>query len=154
IVGMLHGLERVQTSRAIFDEFRAVGRPVLIVPYDDEDDPCNATAASQTGLFPTRVEYTPVGHFAVAACFPPPSPGASAHEAFVPELTHAVRSAARTLNKGVTDGGEEDLAILVANIFASETHRPLRRDHSSHAEQTDPVLSTSAGALAANPLLI
>ena len=156
VIGMLHSFDAVQTSRALMDGFRVLRRDVLIVPYDGRRGVCNAVSDSDWGVFPNKVYYSPELYY------PPPDSDCigdhdanSAHELLCHELVHALRRSAGTNHKHTTKAQEETLAIMITNIFASETNRPsLRKDHKDFSAQKDPVLNTSEGYLSANRDLV
>jgi hypothetical protein len=129
LLGMLHSLDAIQTGHAVLNGFRFYRKPVLIYPYDGALGPCTASAQGDWGMFAARVSFTPYLHRRHCQCVTGPSgyyaPGDSPHESLVHELTHAVRAVAGTLSSIPADD-EEEIAMLVANIFSSETNRPLR----------------------------
>jgi hypothetical protein len=58
----------------------------------------------------------------------------SAHEVLCHELVHAFRSGVGTIHQRTKRA--ETLAIMITNIFASETNKPaLRKDHDGHDPQ-------------------
>jgi len=141
VLGTLHALDSIPTGRVLMDGFRKVGKEVLIFPYDGSQGKCNAYAYGDWGMFRNKVSYSPEGWFATSPCFKSGPAGAAAIEILFHELVHALRFAAKTMNKHVTDEQEEEIAILVTNLFASQTHRPLRWNHSGFAKlpNNDPV---------------
>jgi len=128
LLGMLAGLNATQTGHAILNGFLFFQKDVLIYPYDGRLGPNNARTYEDWGLFGTKVSFTPLeaphSRWKYA--------GHSPHEILIHELTHAVRSVAGKLYSSRGDdisgpkGVEEDIAVLVTNIFSSETNRPLR----------------------------
>ncbi|MCP5458373.1 MAG: hypothetical protein H6971_01930 [Gammaproteobacteria bacterium] len=134
VMGMLHSLETTDTGRALLAEFQAVGREVLLFPYKGSMGDCNAFATTDWGLYRNKVSYTPKTWFTTQACYKNGAAGNSAHEVLFHELVHAVRFAGGKLGKKFTGAQEEEVAILVTNIYSSETHRPLRRRHSDFSE--------------------
>jgi hypothetical protein len=157
VLGMLRSFDAIQTTRALMNGFRALGRDVLVVPYDFSVGSCNAVSRSEWGLFPNKVYYSPNLYYPGpdCECIDPGDAGNSAHEVLCHELVHALRRAAGTIHRYTKKGEEETLAIMVTNIFASETNKPaLRKNHHNHAPQKDPVLNTSEGYLAANRNLV
>ena len=72
---------------------------------------------------------------------------------FMHELVHALRYMGGKVGK-LTDAKEELIAILVTNIFSSETNRKLRLRHDDYTELTDPVNRTSSGYFQNNRALI
>jgi len=154
VLGMLHSFEAIQAGRALMDGFRTCHQKIWVLPYDMPDiDECQAEVDS-SDLFGTQVFFTPRMWFGASPCSTGQGAGNSPHEVLYHELVHAVRSVAGILAKSTTLDEEERIAVMVTNIFASETHRPLRKDHDSFAVNSDPVTSTSAGFLHANHRLI
>jgi hypothetical protein len=155
VLGMLRSFDAIQTSRALMNGFRASRRDVLVVPYDLRDGDCNAVAKSEWGLFPNKVYYSPGIYYPGGDCINPGDAGNSAHEVLCHELVHAFRRGAGTIHKRTKGGEEETLAIMITNIFASETNKPsLRKSHHGHDPQKDSVLNTSDGYLAAHRNLV
>jgi hypothetical protein len=136
ILGMLHGLDVTQTGHAVLNAFRWYRREVLIYPYDGRLGKCNAAAYEDWGMFRTKVSFTPL-QYPHARCEAQGWAGHSPHQIFVHELTHAVRSVAGKLLSIPSNfstgpaGQEEEIAMLVTNIFSSETHRRLRTSYDS-----------------------
>ena len=155
VLGVLHSFDAIKTTRALMDGFRAAGRDVLVVPYDFKDGDCNASARSEWGLYPNKVYYSPNIYYPEGDCIDTGDAGNSAHEVLCHELVHAFRRGAGTIHKHTKKGEEETLAIMVTNIFASETNKKaLRKSHDGHDPQKDPALNTSEGYLAANRKLV
>jgi hypothetical protein len=127
IVGMLRSFEATQTGHALLNGFRFHRREVLVFPYDGKLGRCNARAQSDWGMFRTKVSFSPQDWNGVSACYGPGSAGTSPHQVFYHELIHGLRSAAGTLGT-FNQPGEEETAIMFANVFSSEINRPLRRD--------------------------
>jgi hypothetical protein len=129
VLGMLRALDTIASSRAVLNAVRFHRRPVLIRPYDGQLGPCNAAAGGDWGMFPGKVLFTPYLHGRQSPCTSGKAgkyeAGDSPAESLLHELTHAVRAVARKLGS-LPEGDEEEIAMLVANIFSSETHRPLR----------------------------
>jgi hypothetical protein len=154
VANMLLALDTIGPSHALLDGFRCYNRQVVVVPYDGSAGECNALGDGFG--FTGEVSFTPRQWFAKSTCvkdLDPGAAGASAHEVLVHELVHAFRGVAGTFHS-VSLPKEEEIAVLVTNIFSSRTNRPLRQDHESFDPQTDPVLSTSVGFLNANRALI
>jgi hypothetical protein len=129
VLGMLRSYEATQMGGALLKGFAFYAREVLVFPYDGEVGRCNAWANSDWGMFRTKVSFTAQDWNGLSACFPKGTVGTSPHEVLFHELVHGLRSAARKLGTFNPDG-EERVAIMLANIFSSETGRStLRRDH-------------------------
>lgn len=141
VLGMLHGLNHISSGKALLDGFGSIGREVLIFPYDGTEGQCNAYATNDWGMFRNKVSFSPMGWTACSSCSTIGSAGNSAFEVLYHELAHALRFAAGTIYKKTSASQEEEIAILLTNIFSSETNRPLRRDHSGFRKlpNTDPV---------------
>jgi hypothetical protein len=68
---------------------------------------------------------------------------------------HALRRGAKTWKKHTKKGDEERIAIMITNIFASETNKPaLRKNHKNNDPQKDPALITSDGYLSAHRTMV
>jgi hypothetical protein len=151
VLGMIRSLEAIEAGRALLNGFRAVGREVLVFPYNDSLGHCNAYATTDWGMYRNKVSFTPSGWFATSPCFTSGSAGNSSHEVLFHELVHAIRFAGGTLGRHTKGDQEEEIAILVTNIFSSETHRPLRWRHSDFSELKNV---TSVGFYGKNRALI
>ncbi len=146
VTGMLHALDDLRTGHAVLDAIRFYRRPVLIVPYDGAAGACNAWAKRDWGMFRAKVSFTPFLQGPQSPCdmdefgnyhagdFPP--------ELLLHELTHAVRAVAGKIplfSISMYGGNEkeEEIAMLVANIFSSEIKRPLRADYEESTSVSD-----------------
>ena len=127
ILGMLRSYEATRTGHALLNGFRFYQREVLIYPYDGNSGHCNATAGPDWGMFRNKVSFTPRDWFSASACHSLGA-GSRANEVLFHELVHALRSAAKTWGH-VSMDGEETIAVMLANVFSSEIHRPLREGH-------------------------
>jgi hypothetical protein len=125
VLSMLRSFEAFATGRALMKGFRFYREDVLVYPYDGAVGRCNARAVSTWGLFGTKVSISPQMFNGASSCFPQGSAGTSPHGVFFHELVHALRSVA-----GVWGNwpplAEEAAAIMIADIFASETNSDLR----------------------------
>ena len=104
-------------------------------------------AGDLAGGIEADIRYTP-GHWIPGAVQygGATGPGGSADEVLLHELLHAVRI---TLGLGDCrqtqaplhryDNRSEFYAVLVENVYSSETRRPPRRDHWGHVALRDPV---------------
>jgi hypothetical protein len=92
-------------------------------------------------MYRNKVSFSPGTWSAHTSCAALGSAGNTALEVLVHELVHALRFAGKTLQRRATAAQEEEIAILVTNIFSSETNRPLRWRHSGFAKlpSNDPV---------------
>ncbi len=156
VLGMLRAFETMKTTWALLHGFRLYREPVLIRPFFNENNPdaCNAKVQGTWGLFRIRILYTPWMFFKDGDCYESGDAGHDPDQVLCHELVHALRRAAKTAYKGTRKKQEERLAILIANIYSSETNRKLRRRHKGHDELKDPVESTSKGYLAKHRQLI
>jgi hypothetical protein len=134
VSGMLRSYEQMPVGRALMQALRFLKREVLIFPYDGALGRCNAYVDDDWGMFRTKLSFTPSDFVGRSACFPNHAAGTTPHEVLFHELVHAMRDAAgkRLSFKGLA--GEEAIAIMVANIFASEINRPLRRGGGGFAQ--------------------
>lgn len=140
VLGMLYAFDAIQTGHAVLNAFRFYRKPVLIYPYDGRLGECNALAQGDWGMFRARVSFTPYLHGRHHQCVTGErgfyAAGDSPHESLLHELTHAVRAVAGKLGcLPVAD--EEEIAMLVANIFSSETRRRLRARYEDNSEVTE-----------------
>jgi hypothetical protein len=147
VLGMLRALDAIPSSHAVINAFRFYRKPVLIRPYDGQLGDCNAAAGSDWGLFTAKVLFTPYLHGRHHACVTGArghyDAGDSPHEVLIHELTHAVRAVAGKLGcLPVAD--EEEIAMLVANIFSSATNRRLRARYVDNMEVTEDSRTYSA----------
>lgn len=149
ILGMLRSYEATVTGHALLNGFRFYQREVLVFPYDGKAGHCNAWADSYSGMFRTKVSFSPQNWNGMSACYGPASAGTSPHEVFFHELIHALRSAGRIFG-AFNRAGEEEVAIMLANIFSSELNRSLRRDHFGSV----PIVMTSEEFLKGNTPMV
>ena len=141
MLGMFHALDSLRTGHALLQGFRAIKREVLVFPYNGRLGACNAYATDDWGMYRNKVSFSPGTWSAHTSCAALGSAGNFALEVLVHELVHAMRFAGKTLQRRATAAQEEEIAILVTNIFSSETNRPLRWKHSGFAKlpSNDPV---------------
>jgi hypothetical protein len=156
---------RRKTGQIIVEGIRSSGWPIVVMPYWRND--CNnQTVGGSRGMVRGRVNVL-VGFTPNASCFVDSRsgdfrPGGTPAESLFHELVHAFRlvtekASDRELNsnpfvpKGLRnpeyDTEEEFFAILITNIFSSETGRPLRAGHDD-TEALPSRLSTNKGFLA------
>lgn len=140
MLGMFHGLESIRSGHALLQGFRAISREVLVFPYSGRLGQCNAYATSDWGMYRNKVSFSPGTWFAHTSCSAGAA-GNTAVEILFHELVHALRWAGKTLQRRATAAQEEEIAILVTNIFSSETNRPLRWRHLNFSKlpSNDPV---------------
>ncbi len=145
VLGMLRALDSFKTGHALLRGFSAARREVLVFPYHGSvggtKDKCNAYATSDWGMYRNKVSFSPMTWSTSGGCSHAWSAGASAMEVLFHELVHALRFSTKTLQKRATSGQEEEIAILVTNIFSSESNRALRWNHQGFAKlpNGDPV---------------
>jgi hypothetical protein len=155
VLGMLRSFDAMQTTRALMSGFRVAGHDILVVPYEFNRGACNASARGEWGLFPNKVYYSPNIYYPDGDCIDTGDAGNSAHEVLCHELVHALRRSVGTIHKHTKKGQEETLAIMITNIFASESNKPaLRKNHKGNEAQKDAKLNTSDGYLSAHRKLI
>lgn len=159
------------TGQIIAEGIFASGRSVCVQPYSNKPGArlCNPqTWGDDHDLdgFGAWVLFSPD-----ASCHLDPAtkdfkPGGSPSEILFHELVHAFRIVTRKASNRVGpslpyvpkelikyptyDSEEEFFAVLITNIFSSETGRPLRKDHES-VELLPSQLSTNKGFLAIEP---
>jgi hypothetical protein len=160
-----------KTGQIIAEGIRSAGYTVLVAPLPrGVKDVCNAKTdgphSMRGATISVGVYFTPD-----ASCHVDPKtkdfkPGGTPAETLFHELVHAFRIVNEKASDRVgpslpyiperfqkypTYDVEEDFfAILIANIFSSETGRPLRKDHSG-LEALPSQLSTNKGFLAIEP---
>jgi hypothetical protein len=131
ILGMLRSYEATRMGGALIKAFAFYAREVLVFPYDGSAGDCNGWGDSDWGMFRTKVSFTAKDFYGQSRCYPYAKVGVSPHEVLFHELVHGLRSAARKLNTS-KQIPEEDVAIMLANIFSSEIgYTQQRRDHQS-----------------------
>ena len=140
-LGMFRALDSIRSGHALFQGFRALTREVLVFPYSGSLGQCNAYATSDWGMYRNKVSFSPDTWFAHTSCAAVGSAGNAAMEILFHELVHALRFSGKTMQRRATAEQEEEIAILVTNIFSSETNRPLRWRHAGFDKlpSKDPV---------------
>jgi hypothetical protein len=127
-LGILRSFDATSAGHVLLNGFRFYRREVLIVPYSGDEGTCNATMREDWGLFGRKVEFTPRDWIGRHGCYSLGA-GSRANEVLFHELVHAMRSAAKTW--GHPDlAAEETIAVMLANVYSSEIHRPIRENHS------------------------
>jgi hypothetical protein len=161
VSGMLMSLSLFVTPRAIFRKLNAHGGTwggATIVPYHNSKylaryGRCNALQADSEGV--PDLPSLPLGGFtpiyfspqtyATGSCGS--GPAARPEEVLLHELVHAARFLGRDSNDRPLTGAmsgyddeEEFFAVLVTNIYVSETGRTnLRKDHHGHVNLPPPL---------------
>ena len=142
VLGMLRSLNQYKSGRALLDGFRAAKREVLVFPYNGvingAKHKCNAYATSDWGMYRNKVAFSPDTWKTGGGCAHAWSAGATAHEVLFHELVHALRFSTKTMEKRATSGQEEEIAILVTNIFSSEGNRTPRWRHQGFDKLPNP----------------
>ena len=152
------------TGQIIVEGIASEGWAVVIMPYWRDD--CNNQTVGRGEMVRGSGPNVVVGFQPDAPCFVDPTtkafkPGGSPAESLFHELVHAFRLVTEKASnrKGPSnvsgsslkypeyDTEEDFFAILVTNIFSSETGRPLRAGHDG-SEALPPNLSTNVGFLA------
>ena len=165
---ILQEIVKRKTGQIILEGIRSSGWSVVVMPHDL--DPRKCAAAATVARPEMEKGYTNVG-----VLFSPemscldsksqvPVPGGSPAEALFHELVHAFNAVTGTpydgklhsnpflpeaVKKNLPQYDNEDdfFAILITNIFSSETGRPLRGGHKGF-EALPPHLSTDDGFVA------
>jgi hypothetical protein len=164
---ILQEIAKRKTGQIILEGIRSSGWSVVVRDMWSAGDTCNSTTLGTPEMYRGIVNVT-VGFSPDSSCHVNPKngiypPGGSREESLFHELVHAFRlvtekASMRRLSVNPFVPGklrklpnyefEEDFfAILISNIFSSETGRPLRGGHDS----LDPLpreLSTDKGFLA------
>jgi hypothetical protein len=128
VMGILRMVETMTTGNALISTIRDARRPVLIFPLEQIDDG-NDTAWTypRQGLFAVAISFTPIfgqrlrkllgnDDSKVAIAFTP-------QEVLVHELVHAARAVTCNFAR-LGDDVEEELGVMIANMFAVEINRP------------------------------
>jgi hypothetical protein len=159
-----------KTGQIIANGISSSGYPIVVTPLRLGPRICNAEtrgpATMQRGDIYVQVSFTPD-----ASCHLDPKtknfkPGGTLEETLFHELVHAFRIVTDTasdregpfanpfvpksLQYPEFDVEEDFFAVLITNIFSSETGRPLRKDHGP-PEALPSQLSTNKGFLAIEP---
>jgi hypothetical protein len=152
------------TGQIIVGGIASEGWTVVVMPYWRDD--CNNQTVGRSKMIRGSGPNVVIGFQPDTPCFVDPKtkdfkPGGSPAEALFHELVHAFLIVTETASnrKGPSivpgssvkypeyDTEDDFFAILIANIFSSETGRPLRAGHDG-AEALPPNLSTNVGFLA------
>lgn len=142
VVGILRSYAQWRAGKAVLRAVSFYNKPILIHPYFNKADPCNALGGGDRGgLLPNTIAINPQDWTGPSRCYPN-SAGGDPHEVLLHELVHAARTAGGVATPGPR---EEAVAIVVANVFAAERNRPIRNpaNHDSMA----PYPSDPAGFL-------
>jgi hypothetical protein len=153
-----------KTGRIIVEAIASEGWAVVVMPYWHDD--CNSTTVARGEMVRGNGPNVLVGFLPDAPCVVDAKtkafkPGGSPAETLFHELVHAFRFVTEKASKrrgpsnvpGSSlkypeyDTEEDFFAILITNIFSSETGRPLRAGHDGN-EALPPNLSTNQGFLA------
>jgi hypothetical protein len=156
-----------KTGQIILEGIHSEGWAVVVQPYWRDD--CNNTTIGRGKMVQGYGPNVVVGFLPEATCLVDPKtkdfkPGGSPAETLFHELVHAFRFVTEKASdrKGPSvppgsslkypeyDTEEDFFAILISNIFSSETGRPLRAGHDG-AEALPANLSTDASFLAVDP---
>jgi hypothetical protein len=130
VVGIIRGVEATSTGNALITAIRSYHRPVLIFPLvpSDEDDPPDANYAwtyPRMGLFSVVVSFSPLfGQRLRRFAGDDDDDGPhvfTPHEVIVHELVHVARDVSGNFHRLGED--EEELAVMIADIFAVEINR-------------------------------
>jgi hypothetical protein len=128
VMGILRMVETIPTGNALITTIRNARRPVLIFPLEQVDeDGAAAWTYPRQGLFAVAISFTPIfgqrlrkllnyDQSKVEIAFTP-------QESLVHELVHAARAVTCNYAR-LGDDVEEELAVMIANMFAVEINRP------------------------------
>jgi hypothetical protein len=127
VMGIMRMIETTSTGKALITAIRSYKKPVLIFPLvkDDEDERKPwAWVYPRLGLFSVAMSFTPLfgqrlrkflGDDEPAHVFIP-------QEVIMHELVHVARAVSGNFDR--LDEDEEELAVMVANMFSVEINRP------------------------------
>jgi hypothetical protein len=139
---IIRGIATRQTGRIIMNAIRSSPGSVEVRPYTKPD--CNAeTTYKEITTLAVLVRFSPLMFGSSGRCFVDrktgiPDPGAAPEEVLFHELVHAFRMVygrqdTRPLSNSPQYTHKEDFfAVMITNIFSSETNRPLRASHQGH----------------------
>lgn len=128
VVGIVRMVETTSTGKALIAAIRSYRKPVLIFPLvQTDEDTAMAWVYPRWGLFPVVMSFTPLfgqklrqflggNEEDFERVFTP-------HETFVHELVHVARAVSGNYQR-LGDDNEEELAVMVANMFSIEINRP------------------------------
>jgi hypothetical protein len=152
-----------KTGQIIVEGIHSEGWAVVVQPYWRDD--CNNKTVGRSQMVSGNGPNVVIGFLPDAPCFVDPiskdfKTGGSPAENLFHELVHAFRLVTEKASdlKGPSnvpgsslkypeyDTEEDFFAILITNIFSSETGRPLRAGHDAN-EALPPNLSTNVGFL-------
>jgi hypothetical protein len=128
VMGILRMVETMTTGKALIATIRGAHRPVLIFPQEQVDeDGAFAWTYPRQGLFAVAISFTPIfGQRLLTLLGNDKSKAAIAftpQETLVHELVHAARAVTCNYAR-LGDDVEEELAVMIANMFAVEIGRP------------------------------
>jgi hypothetical protein len=148
---IIRGIATRQTGRIIMNAIRFSPGSVEVRPNKKPD--CNAETTykkidADLTTVAVLVRFSPLTWGGSGKCFVDPKtgipePGAAPEEVLFHELVHAFRMVygkrdTRPLGNSPHYTNKEDFfAVLITNIFSSETNRPLRASHQGHEPLAD-----------------
>jgi hypothetical protein len=127
VMGIVRMVETTTTGKALITAIRDARRPVLIFPLEQVDETqAYAWTSPRMGLFAVAISFTPLfgqrlrkflgdDESKFERVFIP-------QEVLVHELVHAARDV--TCNYQRLGDDEEELAVMIANMFSVEINRP------------------------------
>jgi hypothetical protein len=131
VAGVVRSIEAASVvGKTLIAAIRSYRNPVLVFPLvkanDGDEDTPFAWVSPRCGLYPVVMSYSPLfgqrlhKHLGgdpqnFAHVFNP-------HEVFVHELVHVARAASGNFGKMGDD--EEELAVMIANMYSVEMNRP------------------------------
>jgi hypothetical protein len=128
VMGILRMVQTIPTGNALMTAIRDARRPVLIFPMEQVDGGNDvAWTYPRMGLFAVAISFTPLfgqrlrkllgnDDSRVELAFTPA-------EVLVHEMVHAARAVTCNFAR-LGDDDEEELAVMIANMFAVEINRP------------------------------
>jgi hypothetical protein len=128
VMGIVRMVETTTTGNALITMIRDARRPVLIFPLEQIDETqAYAWTSPRLGLFAVAISFTPLfgqrlrkflgdDESKFERVFIP-------QEVLVHELVHAARAVTCNYAR-LADDDEEELAVMIANMFSVEINRP------------------------------
>lgn len=148
VAGVVRGIETTSAGRALVSSIAGFKKQVLIFPLVQVDDDGKALAWTdpRMGLFAVAVSYSPLfGQKLKLELGGDPSDFDhvfSPHETLVHEFVHVARDV--SCNHKKLEDDEEELAVLITNIYSLEINRPVINNYDDQQPVTAnlPAFST------------
>jgi len=147
VAGIIRMVDTTFTGKALITAIRSYRKPVLIFPLvQTDDDTALAWVYPRWGLFPVVMSFTPLfgqrlrqflggNEQDFERVFTP-------HETFAHELVHVARAVSGNYQR-LGDDNEEELAVMVANMFSVEINRPPIKSYEEMKNVTGDVAAFS-----------